>query len=58
MKKYQHYIDVRGEVLLSPCGTMTAVATSVFEPRLELFINVVCATSIASNQPDHTGSLI
>ena len=28
MKKYQHYIDVRGEVLPTPRGTMTALATS------------------------------
>ena len=28
MKKYQHYIDVRGEVLPTPGGTTTAVATS------------------------------
>ena len=27
-KKYQHYIDVRGEVLPTPCGTTTDVATS------------------------------
>ena len=28
MKKYQHYIDVRGEVLPTLGGTTTAVATS------------------------------
>ena len=27
MKKYQHYINVRGEVLPTPRGTTTAVAT-------------------------------
>ena len=27
MNKYQHYIYVRGEVLLTPRGTTTAVAT-------------------------------
>ena len=27
MNKYQHYIDVRGEVLPTPRGTTTAVAT-------------------------------
>ena len=26
-EKYQHYIDVRGEVLPTPRGTTTAVAT-------------------------------
>ena len=28
MKKYQHYIDVRGEVLPTPRGITTAVVTS------------------------------
>ena len=28
MKKHQYYIDVWGEVLPTPRGTMTAVATS------------------------------
>ena len=28
MKKYQHYIDVRGEVLPTPRGTTAAVAPS------------------------------
>ena len=28
MKKYQHYIDVRGEELPTPHSTMTVVATS------------------------------
>ena len=28
MKKYQNFIDVRGEVLQTPHGTTTAVATS------------------------------
>ena len=26
-EKYQHYIEVRGEVLPTPCGTTTAVVT-------------------------------
>ena len=28
MKKYQHYIDARGEVLSTQHGTTTAVATA------------------------------
>ena len=27
-EKYQHYLDVLGEILPTPRGTMTAVATS------------------------------
>ena len=30
MKTYQHYIDVRGEVLATPRGTTTAVAAQIF----------------------------
>ena len=33
MKTYQHYIDVRGEVLLNPRGTMTDVATSKYSGK-------------------------
>ena len=33
MKKYQHYIDVQGEVLQTLCGTTTAVATSYLNYR-------------------------
>ena len=33
MKKYQHYIDVHGEVLLTPLGTKTAVTTAKFSGK-------------------------
>ena len=37
MKRYQHYIDVRGEVLHvpTPRGTTTAVATSKLSGKMD-----------------------
>ena len=37
---------------------LTLLPTSIYEPRNEISNNVVCATSKASDQPAHTGSLI
>ena len=34
MKKYQYYIDIRGEVLPTPRGTTTAVETSKYSGML------------------------
>ena len=35
MKKYQHHIDVLGEVLPTPQGTTTAVATSKYSEKID-----------------------
>ena len=40
MNKKQHYIDVRGEVLPTPCGTTTAVATSNNLEKRILLLNL------------------
>ena len=37
-KKYQHYIDVRGEVLPIPRGTTTVVATCLGDGKMHVFL--------------------
>ena len=43
MKKYQHYIDVRGEVLPTPRRTTTAVVTSKFVMGYIYYDGVFCS---------------
>ena len=51
-----HQVDT--EEILSPKKTALQFLGRVFEPRHEIFNNVVCGTNKGSDQPVHTRSLI
>ena len=49
---------IRENEILAKISEFTVYTMTRFEPRHEIFNNVVCATSKASDQPAHTRSLI